>query len=142
MVYVSVTRLRVRSFRFLPVIGFHTWRSWRQLRTTEGFIGGYLASGPGLALWTVTVWTDEAAMRSYRNSPPHLKAMPRLIGSCDEAAVAHWTSEDPTLPSPAEAAERMKQGRTSKLRHPSVEHAAGKTWPDLKVPLKGPRLTR
>ena len=140
MAFISITRLRPRSFRYFPGIALDTWRSRRQLRGTRGFIGGYLASGPGLALWTVTVWEDEASMRAYRNTAPHLKAMPKLIGACDEAAVVHWTSEAPAIPSPAEAAERMRQGRTSKLRHPSPEHAAGQTWPDGKVPRKGPRL--
>jgi hypothetical protein len=140
MAFVSVTRLRPRSLRFLPGVALHTWRSRRQLRRAPGFLGGYLASGPHLTLWTVTVWQDEAAMRAYRNAAPHLKAMPKLIGWCDEAAVVHWTADDSAIPSPAEAAERMKGGRLSKVRHPSPGHAAGDPWPDGKVPLKGPAL--
>lgn len=141
MPFVSVTRLRPRSLRFVPTVVLHTWRSRRQLRGTPGFLGGYLASGPQLALWTVTVWTDEAAMRAYRNAPPHLKAMPQLIDACDEAAVVHWRTDDTAIPSPAEAAERMRQGRTSKVRHPSPAQSAGQTWPDGKVPVAGPRLS-
>jgi hypothetical protein len=140
MAFVSVTRLRPRGLRFVPSVTLHTWRSRRQLKGARGFIGGYLASGPKLALWTVTVWTDEAAMRGYRNASPHLKAMPKLIDSCDEAAVVHWTSDDAFIPPPSEVAERMREGRTSKLRHPTPEHAAGSTWPDGKVPLRGPAL--
>jgi hypothetical protein len=140
MAFVSVTRLRPRGLRSLPIVAFHSWRSGRQLRGANGFIGGYLASGPKLALWTVTVWTDEASMRAYRNSSPHLQAMPKLISSCDEAAVVHWETEDASIPAPGEAAERMKQGRTSKVRHPTAQHASGKTWPDGIVPRKGPRL--
>ena len=140
MAFVSVTRLRVRSLRYLPTVALHTWRSRRQLKGTPGFVGGYLASGPKLTLWTVTVWQDEISMRAYRNAASHLKAMPKLIASCDEAAVVHLTSDDPTPPEPAEVAERMKLGRPSKLHHPSPAHAAGDTWPDGKVPLKGPAL--
>jgi hypothetical protein len=138
MAFVSVTRLRPRSVRFLPLIGLHTWRSWKQLRRAAGFLGGYLATGPRLALWTVTVWTDEASMRAYRNASPHLKAMPRLLGSCDEASVVHWETDYPSGPTPTEAAEKMKQGRTSKVRHPTPAHAAGNTWPDCTVPREGP----
>ena len=140
MAFVSVTRLRVRGFRFLPTIALHTWRSRRQLRGAEGFIGGYLATGPRLTLWTVTVWANEAAMRAYRNAAPHLKAMPKLIRACDEAAVVHWTSGDGAVPSPAEAAERMKAGRLSKVRHPSADHLAGEAWADGEVPARGPGL--
>jgi hypothetical protein len=140
MAFVSITRLRPRSLRFLPGVLLHTWRSRRQLRGAPGFIGGYLATGPGKALWTVTVWHDEAAMRAYRNAAPHLEAMPKLIGWCDEAAVVHWMSDGCAIPTPDEAAERMKGGRLSKVRHPSPAHAAGHAWPDGKVPLKGPAL--
>jgi hypothetical protein len=37
-------------------------------------------------------------------------------------------------------AERMRAGRTSKLRHHSAAHAAGEAWPDGKVPVRGPGL--
>lgn len=140
MAFVSVTRLRPRSLRFLPGIMLYTWRSRRQLRGSRGFITGYLATGPNLALWTVTVWADEASMRAYRNAAPHLQAMAKLIGWCDEAAIAHWTADEAGLPAPEEAAEKLRLGRTSKLRHPSAAHAAGEPWPDGKVPFKGPEL--
>ena len=140
MTFVSVTRLRPRSLRFLPTIAFHTWRSRRQLKRTKGFIGGYLGAGPKFALWTVTVWTDEASMRAYRNASSHLKAMPKLVESCAEASVVHWSTDNTLIPSPSEVAERMKQGRTSKLRYPTPQHAAGCPWPDGKVPFKGPGL--
>lgn len=141
MAFVSVTRLRPRGFRFLPAIAFHTWRSARQIRRASGFIEGYLASGPKLTLWTVTLWTDEASMLAYRNISHHLKAMPKLIGACDEAAVVHWVAAQMQLPAPEEAANRMREeGRLSKVRYPSSAHLAGQSWPDARVPLKGPQL--
>lgn len=140
MAFISVTRLRPRSLRFLPGVALHTWRSRRQLKGVPGFLGGYLGSGPNLALWTVTVWTDEGAMRAYRDAAAHFKAMPKLVGWCAEASVVHWTTDCSLVPSPDEAAERMKAGRTSKLRHPAPGHAAGDPWPDRAVPFRGPGL--
>ena len=140
MAFISVTRLRPRSIRFLPIIVLHTWRSRKQLKGAQGFLGGYLASGSRFALWTVTAWTDEASMRAYRNTGSHLRAMPRLIDVCDEASVVHWTSENGTIPEPVDAAERMKAGRLAKLRYPSAAHASGHCWPDGIVPRKGPLL--
>ena len=140
MAFISVTRLRARSIRFLPTIVLHTLRSRKQLREAPGFIGGYLATSPQWAFWTVTVWTDEASMKAYRNSGSHLRAMPKLIGSCDEAAVAHWTSAGPVIPQPDEVARQIEGGRTSKVRYPSAAHAAGQCWSDGQVPRKGPSL--
>ena len=140
MAFVPVTRLRLWSLRPIPTITFHTWRSRQQVQGTPGFVGGYLASGPKLTLWTMTVWQDEHSMRAYRNAASHLEAMPKLIACCDEAAAVQWTSDDPASPQPAEVAERMKSGRTSKRNHTSLAHAAGETWPDGRVPLKGPAL--
>ena len=137
MPLVSVTRLKPRSWRFLPALGIYIWRSKRQLRRAEGFFGGYLASGPGLALWTVTVWQDEAAMRAYRDSLAHRSAMPKLVEICSEAAVAHWPSERRSPPPPPEAAARMMEGRTSRVKYPTCHHEAGETWPDRKVPTIG-----
>jgi hypothetical protein len=36
----------------------------------------------------VTVWLNRDAMAEFRRSGPHLKAMPKLLDWCDEAAVA------------------------------------------------------
>jgi hypothetical protein len=138
--FISVTRLRPRSIRFLPGVLLHSWRSRNQLQRARGFIGGYLAAGPKFTLWTVTLWSDEASMRNYRNQSAHLSAMPKLINVCDEAAVVHWVADGSTIPEPDEAAERMKLGRLSKVKHPSAAHAAGQCWPDGVVPKKGPRL--
>ena len=140
MVFVSVTRVRPRSLRYLLVVILHSWRSRKQLRGTKGFIGGYLASGPGFGMWTVTVWEDEQSMRAFRNSGAHLKAMPRLIDSCAEASFVHWTTDDRSIPSPQLITEKMKEGRTSKLRHPNAEHSAGNPWPDGRVPNRDPTL--
>lgn len=134
MAFVSVTRLRPRKLRFLSSILLHSWRSIRQIRGSAGFRGGYLAYGPSMALWTVTLWSEEASMRAFRNAAAHMRAMPVLLEACDEASVTHWTTDDPNLPSPAEAAQKMQDGRTSKVKHPSPAHAAGQAWPDQKVP--------
>ncbi|HEX2100124.1 MAG TPA: DUF3291 domain-containing protein, partial [Candidatus Synoicihabitans sp.] len=132
---VSITRLRLRSARFLPGFAWHTWLSTRQVRRSPGFLGGYLAGGPGLAFWTVTVWTDQEAMRAFRSAGAHLSAMRKLIDWCDEAAVTHWDQPLTESPSAETASARLRgEGRLSKVRHPSPAHAAGQTWPDGKVP--------
>ena len=134
--FVSVTRLRLRSFRFLPGFFRHAGASTRQLRDSPGFEGGYLARQGFLTYWTITMWADAEAMRRYRAEAAHLAAMPKLLHWCDEAAIAHWTQESAGLPTLEEARSRLAgEGRLSKVLHPSAAHAAGEVQPSP-APLK------
>ena len=139
--FVSVTRLRLRRWWSLPAFAVYTWRANRQVVRAAGFAGGRLAAEPRLAFWTITVWADEAAMKRYRNGGAHLKAMPRLSGWCDEAAYAHWTTDDPAVPTVAEGFVRLRDaGKLSKVRRPSAAHAAGRTTGRTAPPLAGGTL--
>ena len=124
MVFVSITRLRIRSWRFMPYFALHTWRTLRQCRQAAGFIGGSLLPDRKLTFWTMTLWQDQRAMRAYMTSSPHLTAMPMLLDWCDEASVVHWTQDEAGAPGWPEADGRMReQGRPSKVRHPAAHHA-------------------
>ena len=126
MPFISITRLRLRSWRFFPAFIGYTLASVWQAKRASGFIGGYLAGDPDRGSWTVTIWRDEAAMKAFRSSGPHVKAMPKLLNWCDEASIAHWTQEDASVPAPAVAFERMQeQGRVSKVHFPSTQHQRG-----------------
>lgn len=135
MVFVSLTRLRVRSIRFVPQFVFDTLRSRSQVRSAAGFQGGALLADRNWTFWTITAWTSEQSMRAYMISGAHKRAMPRLLEWCDEASVAHWSQAENTLPSWTEADQRMREsGRISKVRYPSAEHAG--------LRHRAPRITR
>ena len=135
MVFVSLTRLRIRSVRFLPFFAIYTGRSLRQVQKAAGFQDGALLADRSWTFWTLTAWDSQESMRAYMISGAHKEAMPKLLHWCDEASVAHWTQEDDTLPSWEEADRRMRAGgRISKVRHPSPHHA------DLTY--REPRLSR
>lgn len=140
--HISLTRLRLRSARFLAPFFWHMWRSTRQVRRAAGFHGGRVARDAHGGYWTVTMWDDLAAMRAYRNGGAHLAAMPKLAHWCDEASVAHWQHDGTMLPDADAMLERMHAlGRVSKVRHPSAAHAAGRTAGSGK-PFDGPAIGR
>ena len=120
MVLVSVTRLRVRSWRYLVPFIFLALRSSRQAKRAEGNLAVSLLQDAKLAFWTRTVWTTESAMKSFMLAGAHGQAMRRLLEWCDEAALVHWTQESNQGPDWQEAHRRLqKEGRRSKVNHPS-----------------------
>jgi heme-degrading monooxygenase HmoA len=125
MPLVAITRLRLRSVIFeLPFI-WHAVPSGSQAKRADGCMNTVLRRAAG-AYWTMTMWRDAAAMRAYMTSGAHLKAMPKLIKWCDEAAVAHWQQDSTELPSWKEGEHRLAaEGRLSKVAHPSPAHLAG-----------------
>jgi heme-degrading monooxygenase HmoA len=122
MTFVSLTRLRIRSIRFLPLFALHAWRSLRQIKRARGFQTGALLTDRRWTFWTITVWDSEESMRQFMVSGSHKAAMPHLLEWCDEASVAHWTQAE--VPSWMEAHKRMREGgRSSKVRNPSAQHS-------------------
>ena len=135
MIFVSLTRLRVRSLLYLPPFALYALRSLRQVRAAPGFLSGKLLPDQDRTFWTMTSWRDAEAMRGYMTSGAHKSAMPRLMDWCDEASVAHWEQEDSTLPSWEEADQRMRErGRPSKVQNPSPNHSS--------LSYRKPRTTR
>jgi hypothetical protein len=141
MVFISITRLRIRSIFYLPQFVWHTLKSRRQAQRSSGFLGGRLMPDRGNTFWTVTAWKDEAAMRAYRGSNAHMKAMPRLLDWCDEASVAHWEQPGAELPDWAEAHRHMVAGgRMSKVNHPSAAQLAKKIAEPKRVRDEGQKI--
>lgn len=131
MALVSLTRLKMRSPRFFPSFAWYAWRSIRQARSTAGFIAGLTARDNNGGYWTITMWRDMTAMKSFRNTASHMAAMPKLLHWCCEASVANWEQASEELPNAEEAFDRMSaDGRVSKVYHPTAAHSNGKTVGD------------
>jgi hypothetical protein len=138
MPVISVTRLRVRSLRYMPGFLWYTYQSKRQLSRSTGFLAGALAPAPSWTFWTTTAWVDETSLKRFRDTAWHKRAMPRLLDYCNEASLARWTQDTADLPAGAAMLDRLKtHGRISKVRHPTPGQAAGQTVPDGHAPRPG-----
>jgi hypothetical protein len=132
--FVSITRLRLRSIRFLPSFALYTYRSLRQVKVSSGFQGGKLLADRDWTFWTMTAWDTHESVLRYMTTGSHRAAMPRLLDWCDEASVVHWDQPEASLRSWTEADQEMRaNGRVSKVRHPSPQHAT--------LAYRRPRLT-
>ncbi|HYF03356.1 MAG TPA: hypothetical protein VEC36_08265 [Patescibacteria group bacterium] len=97
--------------------------SVKELLKTQGFKGGRELIDKRLTFWTLTAWESDAAMRSFRNSEIHRKAMQKLPKWCDEAAYVHWLQDNATLPDWQTVHARMlAEGKTTKVKNPSSDH--------------------
>jgi len=133
--FASVTRVRVRSVRYLPAFVWQIFLSQRQVMRAPGFCGGRLLADAGRTFWTLTVWESDQAMKAFRGSAAHAKVMPRLAEWCDEAANAHWTASADTVPLWPEAHKHLtEEGRLSPVAHPSPGHEA-RAFPKPRVTL-------
>lgn len=123
MTLISVTRLRVRSLRFLPAFLWYALQSNHQAKHAPGNLASTVRAQGNNVFWTITAWDSEASMRSFMRSGSHGKAMPKLQNWCDEASVVHWQQENATLPTWTEAETAMiAGGRFTPLKYPSIDH--------------------
>jgi hypothetical protein len=120
MAVISVTRLRLRSVRFLPQFLWANFVVTRQIAKTSGFLRGRLFVDAELTFWTTTAWNDAGSLRSFRDSGAHKRAMPRLAKWCSEATTVHWDQLDDHLPDWKQAYDRLvREGRVIYVNNPS-----------------------
>ncbi len=127
MTFVSVTRLRLRSIRYLPEFIWRSQRAASQARKTPGNLGVQLRKTAGLTFWTLTLWKDSESMVAFRGASPHRDAMAKLRHWCDEAGYAHWRQDKDVMPAWDEAVRHMREsGKFSQVLYPSDNHRAGR----------------
>ena len=126
MPFVSVTRLHLASRWSFPRFVYYALGTSKQARRSRGFLAGWTSTDGEFGFWTSTVWDSLEAMRAFRNSAVHLKAMPKLLRWCDEASFTHWEQPDASAPDIDAAVDRLaREGKLSKVNEPSARHRAG-----------------
>ncbi len=132
MPLASITRLRVRSIRYLPEFLLRALASVRQARHSPGCLHADVRREVKFIFWTRTLWRDEGAMRAFMTSGAHRTVMPKILDWCDEASVTHWQHDSEHPPDWPTAEIRMRsEGRTSRVRNPSPAHRRGETVPPV-----------
>lgn len=85
MALISITRLKLRSFFYLPLFFYNAARSVNQIRNAKGLISGKtLVANWGLVHLTVTLWQDPEHMQKFMTTGAHLEAMKKGTKWCDE----------------------------------------------------------
>jgi len=130
MAIVSITRLRVRSWKYLVPFLFYALRSYRQARHSQGNLAASLLRDSDRTFWTRTVWATESAMKDFMLAGAHRQVMRRLLEWCNEAALVHWEQENDLEPDWHDAQRRLQsEGRPSKVNHPSPAHESFRIRP-------------
>jgi hypothetical protein len=79
MPVVSITRLRMRSWRFLPGFFVYAIRSSREVARAEGNLGIQLLRDRRNTFWTATLWDSEEDMKRFMIAGVHGRAMRKLM---------------------------------------------------------------
>jgi hypothetical protein len=78
MPFVSLTRLRIRAWRYLPIFLVQTFRSAWQAKSAKNCLSVFVLREAHRTFWTRTVWTDAPAMKFFMLTgvPPQGNAQP------------------------------------------------------------------
>ncbi|MEJ0023988.1 MAG: hypothetical protein WDN76_11545 [Alphaproteobacteria bacterium] len=128
MPHFSITRLRLRSPSLLPVFFIENAAIHRQLRVSPGMIEARIYIDARQTFWTLSTWSDIAAMRAFRDSGAHGVSMPKLMNWCDEAHVASGQGHAP--PDLAAAFQRVEGDRSciSERKNRDRQHRDVRLW--------------
>ncbi|MBD2308752.1 hypothetical protein H6G17_25105 [Chroococcidiopsis sp. FACHB-1243] len=102
MAFVSVTRLKLRSWRYLPPFLRHSTASIYQAKAARGNLQ-VTTQRHGRDFWRLTVWEDEAVMMDFMRSAAHRDAMPKISELSESASTVYWQQESTKLPNWNEA---------------------------------------
>ncbi|WP_309087190.1 hypothetical protein [Domibacillus sp.] len=91
---VSVTRMRLKGKRKLPVFIWYTVKSISQSRKAEGILYSSFNREGWDTYWTLTIWENKNSMKEYRNKGSHLKAMKVSRNIADELESINWEADN------------------------------------------------
>lgn len=98
-VLVLGSQLRLRSYRHVPGFLAAAMKIRNQVRVSDGAVGVSLIAQPARkTFWTLSAWTDEAAMHAFVRTAPHVGIMAEYHDRLHGTAFTQWTIEPRALP--------------------------------------------
>ncbi|HZR48947.1 MAG TPA: hypothetical protein VFB06_05455 [Streptosporangiaceae bacterium] len=90
--FVMGSRFELSSAWRSPVFFVHSMRIWRQARRSPGLLGVSLRAHPVSGVfWTLSAWTDEAALRQFARADPHRTIMKLARPWTKSATFRFWS---------------------------------------------------
>ena len=104
---LMASHLPLRSIGKVPWFLGLTASVVRQLERTDGLVGYSLRAQPvARSFWTLSAWTDSAALTAFVRDMPHQGVMVKLRPHMGPTRFTTWTAAGSALPMPWEVAIR------------------------------------
>jgi heme-degrading monooxygenase HmoA len=105
-VVVMASRFRVERYRHVMPFFLDSQRVLAQIRRADGALGVSLVARPlRREFFTLSAWTDRAALDAIVSSEPHRSVMRRQRAAMADSAFTFWTAPATALPLTWEEAE-------------------------------------
>lgn len=89
---IMASRFRLKTALRSPQFLVYAIRIWRQARSSQGILGVSLRAYPLRGtFWTLSAWTDEAALRTFARADPHRTIIGNIRPWAKEATFRFWT---------------------------------------------------
>jgi len=108
---IAVGRLELRAGTNRLWFGIVTWLALRQALRAPGCQGVRARGENDRVYWSLSAWESAAAMRDYRNSGAHARAM-RLFGAGSRTRFVQFEAD--TIPDWPEAMRRLELQESSR----------------------------
>lgn len=96
---VMASRLPLRRYRDLPRFMRATSAIRKQLATAEGLIGYTLDAQPlGKTFWTLSVWSDAAALERFAAADPHTTRIADIRPRMSPTTFVRWEVDGTDVP--------------------------------------------
>jgi hypothetical protein len=124
-VVVLGSQLRLRSYRHVPSFLLAAMKIRKQVLASPGAVGVTLIAQPARkTFWTLSAWTDEAAMAQFVRAAPHVGIMQKFHDRLAGTAFAQWELEPAGLPKKLSNAKELWDEARTRLAPQLEAHRA------------------